>query len=177
MSTPQQPPDKLRFRAAVEARDVAALADAFTPGAVLRSPITTRLTFQGREQIAAVFEVILEAFEDLHYTAEVRQDNLAFLVAAARVDGEELEIVDQMRLDADGRITELTVFFRPLPATAAALRRLGAGLGRRKGPRRAALISALTAPLVFMARTGDRAGVGLVKPTLPPAPGQPAGGP
>ena len=163
---------------------MAAVADAFAPAALLRSPITARLTFQGREQIAAVFEVILDVFEDLHYTAEVRQDDLGFLVARARIDGEEIELVDEMRLDADGRITEMTVFFRPLPATALALRRLGAGLGRRTGPRRATLISALTAPLVWMARTGDRAGVGLVNPTLPPphrpadAPAhQPAGGP
>jgi hypothetical protein len=36
-----------------------------------------------------------------------------------------------------------TVFFRPLPAAAAALRLIGAGLGRRRSAARGALISGL----------------------------------
>jgi SnoaL-like domain len=157
---------KLPMRVAVENRDVAALAEAFTPDAVLRSPITSKLVFTGREQIAAVFEVILDAFDGITYLDEVRQGDVAFLVARATVGGEEIEILDYMRLDTEDRIRELTVFFRPLPATTAALRRIGAGLGRRKSPRRGALISALAAPLALMARTGDGLGVRLVKPTL-----------
>ena len=114
-----------------------------------------------------MFEVILEEFKDLRYTDEFRRENVGLLVAKANVDGQEIEIVDYMTLGSDGRIVELTVFFRPLPASAAALRRLGAGLGRRKGPARAAVISALAAPLAVMSRTGDSIGVRLVKPTLP----------
>jgi hypothetical protein len=162
-------PEKLPFRTAVESRDVRALADAFAPDAVLRSPITAKLAFRGREQIVAVFEVILDVFDDLHYTDEFRQDGAGLLIAKAKVDGQDIEIVDHMRLDADGRISELTVFFRPLPATAAALRRIGAGLGRRKGPAYASLISILSAPLALMSKTGDGVGVKLVKPTLPPS--------
>jgi len=71
-----------------------------------------------------------------------------------------------MRLGPDGKIEEFTVFFRPLPATAAALRLIGAGLGRRKSPARAAIISALARPLAFMTRTGDGIGVRLVRSTL-----------
>ena len=157
---------KLPMRVAVENRDVAALAEAFAPDAVLHSPITSKLTFTGRDQIVAVFQVILEEFEGITYTDEVRQGDVAFLVTRATVGGEEIEILDYMRLDAEDRIRELTVFFRPLPATAVALRRIGAGLGRRRSPRRAALISALVAPLALMARAGDGFGVRLVKPTL-----------
>jgi hypothetical protein len=157
---------KLSLRVAVENRDLAALAEAFAPDAVLHSPITSKLTFTGRDQIAAVFEVILDVFDGLTYIDEVRQDELAILFARATVGGEEIEILDYMRLDAEDRIREMTVFFRPLPATAAALRLLGAGLGRRKSPRRGTLISVLTTPLALMARTGDGIGVRLVKPTL-----------
>jgi hypothetical protein len=157
---------KLPMRVAVENRDVAALAEAFTPDAVLRSPITSKLTFTGRDEIAAVFEVIIAVFEGITYVDEVRHGDVAFLLARATVAGQEIEIVDYMRLDAEDRIRELTVFFRPLPATAAALRLIGQGLGRRVSPRRAALISALAAPLALMARTGDGLGARLVKPTL-----------
>jgi small-conductance mechanosensitive channel len=71
-----------------------------------------------------------------------------------------------MRLDETGKITELTVFFRPLPAIAVAMRLIGAGLGMRRGRARAALISGLIRPLELFTRVGDRVGVMLVRPTL-----------
>jgi hypothetical protein len=150
----------------MEARDLDAVVDAFAPDAVLRSPFTAKLAFTGREQIRAVTRVILDVFRDFHYTEELRGENVAFLVARARVDGQDIEIVDHMRLGPDGKIEEFTVFFRPLPATAAALRRIGAGLGRGKSPARAAVISALARPLAFMTRTGDGIGVRLIRASL-----------
>ncbi len=157
---------KLPLRASMEARDLDAVVDAFAPDAVLRSPLTAKLAFTGREQIRAVITVILDVFGDLHYSEELRGENVAFLVARARVDGQDIEIVDHMRLGPDGKIREMTVFFRPLPATAAALRLITAGLGRRRSPARAAILSALTRPLAFMTRTGDGIGVRLVRSSL-----------
>jgi hypothetical protein len=150
----------------MEARDLAAAVDTFAPDAVLRSPLTDMLTFSGREEIRAVLGVILEIFDGLHYTDELGGAESAVLVAGARVDGIEIEMVDHMRLDESGKIRELTVFFRPLPATAAAMRAIGAGLGRRKSRGRAAAISMLTQPLGLMTRVGDKVGVRLVRPTL-----------
>ncbi len=159
-------PVKLPFRAAMEARDLRAVVDSFAPDAVLHSPFTAKLTFTGRDQIGAVTKVILDVFDDLQYTEELRGENAAFLVSRAKVGGQDIEIVDDMRLGPDGKIRELTVFFRPLPATAAALRLVAAGLGRRKSPARAAVISALTRPLAFMTRTGDGIGVRLVRSSM-----------
>jgi SnoaL-like domain len=122
----------LPLRAGIEARDLAAVVDAFAPDAVVRSPITAALTFQGPEQIGAVFRVILDVFEDIRYTEELRSGDRALLIASARVDGTDIELVDHMRLDERGKIRELTVFFRPMPAIAVAARALGEGLGRRK---------------------------------------------
>ena len=157
---------RLPLRAAMEARDLDAAVDSFAPDAVLRSPFTAGLAFTGREQIRAVIAVILDAFSDLRYTDEVRSENAAVLVSSARVGGQDIEMVDHMRLRPDGRIGEFTVFFRPLPAAAVALRVIGAGLGRRKSPARAALISALARPLGFMTRVGDGIGVRLVRSSL-----------
>jgi hypothetical protein len=89
-----------------------------------------------------------------------------FLVGRARIDGQPIEWVDHLRLGPDGRIRELTVFFRPLPGTASALRVMGAGLSRPRSPVRAALISVLSRPLGFMTRAGDGIGARLVRPTL-----------
>ena len=64
----------------------------------------------------------------------------------------------------DGLIEEMTVFFRPLPATTAAMRQIGRGLGRRKSKLRGRLINTMTAPLALMTRAGDRLGVRLLQP-------------
>jgi hypothetical protein len=159
-------PAPLPLRAAIEARDLAAAVAAFAPDAVVRSPLTDRLTFTGPEQIGAVLQILLASFEDLHYTDELRHGDQAVLVAHARVAGQELELVDHLRLGPDGRIRELTVFFRPLPAAATALRVFGAGLGRRRSAWRAATISGLARPLGFLARSGDALGARLVRRAL-----------
>jgi hypothetical protein len=111
-------------------------------------------------------EVVLDVYDDLRYTDELQSGDSWVLVGTARVADNELEMVDHMRLDEHGKIRELTVFFRPLPATAVAMRLIGTGLGRRQGRARAQLISLLTRPLGFMTRVGDRVGVRLVGPTL-----------
>ena len=159
-------PVMLPLRAAMEARDVSAVVDCFAPDAVFRSPFTANLVFTGAEQIRALISVVLEALDDLHYTDEVRGENSAFLSARARIGGQDIELTDHLLLRPDGKIQEFTVFFRPLPATAAALRLIGAGLGRRKSPARAAVISALASPLALLTRAGDGIGVRLIRAAL-----------
>jgi hypothetical protein len=159
-------PTKLPLRTAMEARDLSAVMDTFAPDAVVRSPLTSSLEFQGREQIHTIMQVILEVFEDLHYTDEIHGSDSAVLVATARIGGSEIDLVDHIRLDENGKITEITVFFRPLPAIAVAMRVIGSGLGRRKSAARGHLISALTQPLGLMTRVGDRVGARLVRPVL-----------
>lgn len=118
MSPPEQTPfrptmPKSPLREAMEARDLPAVADAFAPDAEFHSPLTDRLTFKGREQIGALLRVILEVFEDFHYTDELCDEHGGFLVARARIGGENIEIVDHMQFGPDGRIRDFTVFFRP----------------------------------------------------------------
>jgi hypothetical protein len=159
-------PTKLPLRTAMEARDLSAVMDTFAPHAVVRSPLTSSLAFQGREQVHTLMKLILEVFEDLRYTDEIQGSGSAVLVATARIGGSEVDMVDHIRLDDSGKITEVTVFFRPLPATAVAMRVIGSGLGRRKSAARGHVISALTQPLALMTRVGDRVGVRLVGPVL-----------
>ena len=159
--------DPLPLRVAMEARDLDAVVDCFAPDAVFHSPLTARLAFTGREQIRVLTAVILEVFEDLHYIAEARTENVAFLVSRARIGGQDIEIADHVVLRPDGTIGEFTVFFRPLPATAVALRLIVAGLIRRKSPAQAAAMSAFARPLAVMSRAGDPIGVRLVRSALP----------
>jgi hypothetical protein len=166
VSTPADGTAKLNLRTAMEEGDLEAVVDAFAPGAVLRSPLTDRLAFNGREQIGAVMRVVMDVFDDLRYTDQLDCGDRAVLVAAARVNGTDIEIVDHMRLDESGKILEMTVFFRPFPAIAIAMRLIGSGLGRRKSGGRGAGISALVQPLELLTAVGDRIGVALIKPTL-----------
>ncbi|HWG63661.1 MAG TPA: hypothetical protein VG253_18375 [Streptosporangiaceae bacterium] len=103
-------------------------------------------------------------FDDFRYTHELRGQDTAVLFSRARVDGKAIEMAEHLRLRPDGRIEDFTVFFRPLPAAAAALRARGTGLGRRKSPARGRVMSAVTRPLAFITRVGDRMGVRLIHP-------------
>lgn len=156
-------PVESALRVAMEARDLTAIVGTFAPEAELWSPLTAQFTFKGSEEITAIIEVIFDVFEDFHYTDELMGERNGFLVARARVGGVDIEMVDHIIYDADGRIAEFTVFFRPLPAAAVALRLIGAGLARRRSPARAAVISTLARPLGFMTKTGDAIGARLVR--------------
>jgi hypothetical protein len=147
----------------MEARDRPAIMKAFAEEAVLRSPFTDRLAFERRQQIDALVGVILSVLDDLTYTDELHGDGVAVLVGHATVDGLRLQFSDRLKLRDDGLIQEMTVFFRPLPASTQALRRIGEGLGRRTSALRGQALNSLAAPLVFMSRTGDRFGAGLVR--------------
>jgi hypothetical protein len=148
----------------MEARDRRAVVEAFAEDGVLRSPFTDNMAFEGREQLGTIVAVILDVLEDLTYTDELRGDRVAVLIGHARVDGLRVQFSDYLKLRGDGLIEEMTVFFRPLPASTAAMRRIGQGLGRHKSDLRGRTISSIVGPLAFISRTGDRLGVRLLKP-------------
>ena len=150
----------------MEARDVAAVVDAFAPDAAFCSPLTTGLVFTGHEQIGALVQVLFEVLEDLRYTDQACDGSTGFLAWRARIEGQPIEGTDLLQFGPDGKIKEFTVFFRPLPASALALRLIGTGLARRKSPARAVVVSSLTRPLEIMTRVGDPIGVRLIRSAL-----------
>jgi hypothetical protein len=150
----------------MEAHDMAAVVDAFAPDAVFRSPLTTRLAFTGHDQIGALVQVLFEVLEDLRYTDQACEGSTGFLAWRARIQDQQIEGVDLLQFGPDGKIKEFTVFFRPLPAAALALRLIGAGLVRRKSPARAVVVSTLARPLAGMTRAGDPIGVRLIRSAL-----------
>src|ERR1700753_4304149 len=99
------------LRRAMEAGDVEAVVAAFTPDAVLHSPLTDGLAFVGSDQIRAVVEVLLAVVSGLRYTAQLAGEAEAFLVAGARVGSQDIEMIEHLLVAGDGRIREMTVFF------------------------------------------------------------------
>ena len=109
-------PEPHAFRRAAETKDLDLLRETLAEDIVLHSPILFK-GFEGRDIAMFVLTNVSEVFEDLHYLDEIHGEGTVALRFAAKVEGKfEIEGVDYLTLDADGLVTDLTVFLRPLKA-------------------------------------------------------------
>jgi SnoaL-like domain len=115
------------FRVAAEAKDVNRLDELLSQDVVLHSPILFR-GFEGREMVSQVLAHVAATIEDPSYTDELVEGNTVCLRFKAKVGDLELEGIDFLELDDDGKIAELTVFMRPLSAITAFNERMKARL-------------------------------------------------
>lgn len=123
------------FRAAAEAKDFSAIEEIFSAEVSFRSPVVFK-PYEGREAVAAVLGAVVQVFEDFRYTAQTETGETAALAFSARVGDRELEGIDLLRFDSDGRVRELAVYVRPmsgLNALAEAMRRKLEELGAAAG--------------------------------------------
>jgi SnoaL-like protein len=118
------------FRRAAESKDLALLAETLHEDVVLHSPILFR-GFEGRDTVATVLTHVAATLEDLTYVDELNDGKAVCLRFKAKVAGtsRELEGIDFLELDDDGRVTELTVFMRPFSALTAFNEQMSARLG------------------------------------------------
>jgi hypothetical protein len=117
------------FRKAVEAEDLDAMRDALADDVVFHSPITFK-PFEGRESVSMLLGVVFRVFEDFRYTDELDRDDVKALVFKARVGDKEVEGLDLLRIDREGKIADFTVMVRPLSAAMALAEAVGKGLER-----------------------------------------------
>jgi hypothetical protein len=103
------------FRVAAEAKDVELMTAALREDVVLHSPILFR-GFEGRDVVGQVLTHVAATLEDLTYVDELVEGNSVCLRFKAKVGDRELEGIDFLELDEDGKVAELTVFMRPLSA-------------------------------------------------------------
>jgi hypothetical protein len=156
--------EKSAYRAAAEAQDAAALAEACTPDVVFNSPITSLLRFEGREEFADLVTTVLDVYDEFRVVDEYDAGGVRVLHLHARVGSQELDEVQLLRLDDTGKVREITMFIRPLPGLTTLTAALGPRLARKRSRWRAALVAALSRPLAFMTRMGDKTGTRLVRP-------------
>lgn len=131
-------PEPHPFRRAAEAKDLELMREALREDVVLHSPILFR-GFEGRDTVLAVLSHVVELLDDFHYIDELHGEGTVCLRFKATVAGSdrELEGIDYLELDADGRVRELTVFMRPLSAITRLNERMGerlAAAGIAPGP-------------------------------------------
>jgi hypothetical protein len=149
------------FRAAMEAGDHEALVASLAPEVILRSPIFDK-PFTGIDEASDLFAVLIEVLSPLEYLDDVPGDP-HILHFRAEINGEELEGVDLIRFDDQGRVSEITVLFRPFKGIAAFMTATGPKLGRRRGgAARAAVMRVASAPLTFFMRRTAASGPSLL---------------
>ncbi len=123
-----------RFRAAVETGEIAGSSALFREDAVFRSPVVYR-PYEGRDAVLRVLEAaerVLGAGGHFRYLHQLEDSDarVAVLEFATEVDGRQVEGIDKLTFDADGRITELTVMLRPASALQVVGARMAAELAR-----------------------------------------------
>jgi hypothetical protein len=120
-------PEPHPFRLAAEAKDLELMTATLREDVVLHSPILFR-GFEGRDVVLVVLGHVIDVLEDFRYTDELVESETVALRFKANVGDRELEGIDFLELDAEGRVAELTVFMRPLSALTAFNERMAARL-------------------------------------------------
>jgi hypothetical protein len=103
------------FRRAVEARDLVAVSELLSPDVAFHSPVSHK-PYRGRELVGWILAAVSTIFEDFTYVDEQERDGRIMLRFRAHIGDRQLEGVDLLELDGDGRIATLTVMVRPLSA-------------------------------------------------------------
>jgi hypothetical protein len=102
------------FMNAVKAMDTEAVPDVLAEDVVFRSPVVFK-AYEGRDVVGLILtEGAMKVFEDFRYTDRFENDDEAALIFEARVGDREVQGLDLLRFDADGRVSELTVMVRPM---------------------------------------------------------------
>ena|SRR5512144_2299353 len=102
-----------RFRAAAESKDVSAIEALFAEDVVFRSPVVFK-PYEGRDAVAMLLGAVVQVLEDFRYTDQVETGDAAALAFSARVGDREVDGIDFLHFDSDGRVNRLAVYVRPL---------------------------------------------------------------
>ena len=102
-----------RFRQAAEAKDFSAIDELFTEDVVFRSPVVFK-PYEGREAVAMILNAVAEVFEDFRYTDQVETGDAAALAFSARVADRELDGIDFLHFNTEGRVERMAVYVRPM---------------------------------------------------------------
>jgi hypothetical protein len=116
------------FRAAVESKDFSRVEATLAPDVHFRSPVVFS-PYEGRENVGALLRVVGDVLApELVYRWQIREGDREVLCFTSRVADREVEGVDLLRYDDDGRVAELVVMMRPASALMAVRDAVAAGL-------------------------------------------------
>lgn len=140
---------------AMREQDFSAMAKLFAPDVVLESPVTGSFSFRGREDVIALLRIVRGTMEGLEHFELLGAGDVWSQRFGARVRGRLLDGVDVLRFNADGQVSTMTVFLRPLPSLAAFAAAVAPPVAARRGRAAGAAVALLVAPLALMTGFGD----------------------
>lgn len=124
-----------------------------SPGVTLISPLTDGFTFDGRDEVMAVFEAAFDLLKDIEIAGVTGQGQDWVLHGTNTLRGKNLEEIQWLHVGEDGLIDEITLFIRPAAAAVSLLAKIGPGLHRRGAMTKlGGLASAGAAPLAGILR-------------------------
>ena len=102
------------FRAAVEAEDPDALTATLSEDVVFRSPVVFK-PYEGKALVSTILvEGAMRVFADFRYVDQLEDGDAAALIFRARIGDREVDGLDLLRFDSEGRVRELMVMVRPM---------------------------------------------------------------
>jgi ketosteroid isomerase-like protein len=101
------------FRSAAESKDFSQLEEIFAEDVTFRSPAVFK-PYEGRDAIGMILARVSRVFEDFRYTDQIETGDVATLAFSARVGDRELDGIDLLRFDGEGKVREMAVYIRPL---------------------------------------------------------------
>ena len=119
------------FTEAISARDANALIETLAPDVVLYSAVAAT-PFEGREVVADTYRSVLESFEELRIVDEFEGGDTHAFFWEGRMEGRSVTGADRIRLNREGKVSEITVLGRPLSGVATFLTGIGPRLARRR---------------------------------------------
>jgi hypothetical protein len=116
------------FRAAVETKDFGRVLETLAPDVRFRSPAVFA-PYEGAETVGGLLRIVGTVIaRNLVYDWQIRDGDREVLCFRTHVDGREVEGVDLLLYDDQGRVAELVVMMRPLSGLLAVRDGIGAAL-------------------------------------------------
>ena len=116
------------FRTAVEQGDIEAALGCLAAGVGFRSPAVFR-PYEGADAVGDLLRHVFAVFEDFTYTDELTDGARSVLFFEARVGDRQLEGIDDLTVDDEGKIVDFRVMVRPLSGLIALAEAMAARLG------------------------------------------------
>lgn len=107
------------------AGDLDGVLSLLTDDVIFHSPLINEPAFEGRDSVALVFAIALEAFEEPQFTHGLGNENSHVLVADTRVLDRPLKIAWVLGFDAMAKIREIWLMVRPLTGLTSLARAIG----------------------------------------------------
>lgn len=111
------------FTQAMQQGDREAMLSHMSDDIVLKTPLAAE-PFRGKDAIRPVVTALLSVVDQFDFREVLQGPEHVSAFFGITVGSEQLDGVDYWKLDADGRIKEMTVLWRPLPAALAVEKKL-----------------------------------------------------